>query len=112
MDRVKKYQQILEHFFKERAAIQDRQTSGLKSHLLVNEQQTDFVLLKMGWKKKLFVHAVVFHIEIKEKKIWIYEDKTDIDVAKVLVEAGILKEDIVLGFLSPTLREFSEYAVA
>jgi len=43
---------------------------------------------------------------------WIYEDKTDIDVATILVKAGVAKNDIVLGYLSPTLREFSEYAVA
>ncbi|MFK7981007.1 MAG: element excision factor XisI family protein [Saprospiraceae bacterium] len=111
MDKLKKYSKILQFFFEDRQAIQNRQASGLKAHLLINRQKTDFILLKMGWMQKLFIHAVVFHLEIKNNKIWIYEDKTDIDVANILVEKGIAKKDIVLGFLSPTLREFSEYAV-
>ena len=112
MDRLKKYNKILQFFFTEKAAIQNRQKSGLKAHLVINKHQTDFVLLKMGWVQKLFVHTVVFHIEIKNSKIWIYEDKTAIDVAKILIEKGVEKKDIVLGFLFPTLREFSDYAVA
>ena len=111
MDRLKKYQLILEKFFNKRFKIQDRQAQDIRAHLLINEQKTDFILIEMGWLKKLFVHTVVFHIEIKNNKIWIYEDKTDIDVANILVQAGIEKSNIVLGFLSPTLREFSEYAV-
>jgi len=112
MDKLKKYGKILQNFFEERKQIQNRQASGLKGHLFINEQKTDFILIKMGWRQKLFVHAVTFHLEIKNNKIWIYEDKTDIDVAKILVDKGVLKKDIVLGFLSPTLRGFSDYAVA
>ena len=112
MDKLKKYQDILNSFFQERAAIQNRQPSGLKSHLLINGEKTDFALLKMGWKDKLFIHTIVFHLEIKKEKIWIYSDKMDIEVAEILVAAGVKKEDIVLAFLSPTLRSFSDYVVA
>lgn len=112
MDKLKKYSKTLHNFFEDRKSIQNRQASGLKAHLLINSQKTDFILVKTGWRQKLFVHAIVFHLEIKNNKIWIYEDKTDIDVASILVKEGIAKKDIVLGFLSPTLREFSEYAVA
>ncbi len=43
------------------------------------------------------------HIEIKEGKAWIYENKTDIDLARILVEMGIAKEDIELDYLPPIL---------
>lgn len=109
MEKLKKYQQILTTFFTERAAIQDAQRNGLKAHLVINNDNTDFVLLKMGWKDKLFVHTVTFHIEIKEGKAWIYENKTDIDLAKILVDMGIAKEDIELGYLPPILRQYAEY---
>lgn len=111
MDRIKKYQKILEKFFVEQAAIQDRQNNGLKAHLSINKAKTDFILIKMGWRGKLFVHTVTFHIEIKNGQVWIYENKIDIDLPKILVDAGVAKEDIVLGFLSPTLRAYTEYSV-
>ena len=44
--------------------------------------------------------------ELKVSKI---ENKTDIDLAKILVEMGIAKEDIELGYLPPILRQYSEY---
>ncbi|MEM6320215.1 MAG: element excision factor XisI family protein [Bacteroidota bacterium] len=112
MDTLKNYQQLLSKFFKERLDIQNSQASGLKGHLTINESKTDFLLLKMGWVNQLFVHAIVFHVEIKNGKVWIYEDKTDIDVPQILVDSGVNKKDIVLGYLSPKLRSFSEYAVA
>jgi len=56
------------------------------------------------------VHTVTFHIEIKEDKVWVYENKTDIDLAKILVEMGIAKEDIELGYLPPILRQYAEYS--
>ena len=112
MDRIKKYQTILETFFEKRIDIQKRQKNQLRAHLVVNANKTDFVLLTIGWVGKKYIHTVTFHFEIKNEKIWIWEDKTDIDAPAQLVEAGVAKADIVLGFLSPLLREFSDYAVA
>ena len=66
----------------------------------------------MGNQYRMFTLFFICYLSIKNNKIWIYEDKTDIDVAKILVEKGGAKKDIVLGFLSPALREFSDYAVA
>jgi XisI protein len=34
------------------------------------------------------------------------------DIAANLVAAGVPKEDIVLGFQSPFMRQFTEYAVS
>ena len=109
MDRINNYQKILNIFFKEREAIQNDQKNGLNAHLTINEAKTDFLLLKTGWANKLFVHTITFHIELKDDKVWIYENKTDIDLAKVLTDKGVAKEDIVLGYLSPALRQLSGY---
>ena len=65
----------------------------------------------MGRLNKKYIHYVSFHLEIKKNKVWIHQDNTDIDVAKILVKEGVERNDIVLGFLYPLLREFSEYAV-
>jgi hypothetical protein len=37
---------------------------------------------------------------------------TEWNVGEMLEEQGIAKEDIVLGFLAPSTRVYSEYAVA
>ena len=37
---------------------------------------------------------------------------TEIDIDDELIRLGVPKADIVLGFLSPKMREYSDYAVA
>ncbi|MDD1428313.1 XisI protein, partial [Dolichospermum sp. ST_sed9] len=43
-------------------------------------------------------------------KIWIQHDGTEVGIATLLLEKGVPKEDIVLGFHSPDMREFTEFA--
>jgi len=50
-------------------------------------------------------------VEIKDDKIWIERDGTEIGVASELVAAGVPKQDIVLAFHAPYKRQFTEFAV-
>lgn len=43
--------------------------------------------------------------------MWIQHDGTDGGVASKLVEQGVPKQDIVLGFHSAFKRQFTEFAV-
>ena len=45
-------------------------------------------------------------------KIWVQQNMTDLDLDRVFREHGVPNTDIVLGFLSPKMREYSDYAVA
>jgi hypothetical protein len=50
-------------------------------------------------------------LDIINGKIWIQQNMTEIDLGEELVEMGVPKSDIVIGFLAPEIREYSEYAV-
>jgi hypothetical protein len=54
----------------------------------------------------------VLHLDIKNDKIWIQHNGTELDIAQELVKLGIPKEWIVLGFQSAYKRQFTEFAVA
>ncbi len=45
-------------------------------------------------------------------KVWIQCDETEEGIATDLMEAGISKEDIVLGFRYPKVRKYTGFAVA
>ncbi|MBV7334508.1 XisI protein [Chloroflexi bacterium TSY] len=45
-------------------------------------------------------------------KIWIEIDWTEEGIATELVAAGVPKEDIVLAFHHPSMRQYTEFAVA
>ena len=53
---------------------------------------------------------VIFHFEIIDDKIWVHRNISDYDIVGDLEERGVPKSDIVLAFLSPRMREYSEYA--
>ncbi len=44
-------------------------------------------------------------------KIWIQHNTTEIDIAEELVNLGVPKHDIVIGFHSPFKRQFTEDVV-
>ena len=58
------------------------------------------------------MRSIVVYVHLENGKIWVEEDWTDEEVADDLVEAGIAKAAIVLGFKPPELRQFTEFAVA
>ncbi|BAB72518.1 hypothetical protein DSM107007_18790 [Nostoc sp. PCC 7120 = FACHB-418] len=65
----------------------------------------------MGWEGQDWIHSCIIHIDIKNGKIWLQWNGTEDDIAADLVTMGVPKEDIVLGFQSPFMRKFTEYAV-
>ena len=60
-----------------------------------------------GW-----VHAVVFHLRIIDGKICIEGDGTERGITGELLELGVGKDDIILGFIRPEYRQFTDFSVA
>jgi XisI protein len=61
----------------------------------------------VGWSKDGRIHGCLIH-----GKVWVQRDGTEDGIANELVEAGIPKEDIVLGFHEPDVRPYTGFAVA
>jgi hypothetical protein len=55
---------------------------------------------------------LISKFDIKDGKIWLQQNITDIDVGQELLEFGIPKEDIVLGLHLPYKRPYTGYGVA
>ncbi|WP_229424134.1 XisI protein [Moorena producens] len=70
-----------------------------------------YLLLHTGWKDNRRTHGCSLHLDIKNGKIWIQHDGTEIGIATQLLELGVPAEDIVLGFHSPNMRQYTEFAV-
>jgi hypothetical protein len=70
------------------------------------------VSMRVGWKGLERIYYTVLHFDIKEGKVWLQHNATDIDIGQELVEMGISKEDIVLGLHPPYKRPYTSYGVA
>jgi hypothetical protein len=71
-----------------------------------------YQLVTVGWRNQQRVHGCVAHLDLKDGKIWIQHDGTEVGLANELVNLGVPKEDIVLAFHAPAKRRYTEFAVS
>ena len=85
---------------------------GVETNLVEDPEQQIFLLQRLGWDTGKRVNNVVILARVRDGKIWIEDDNTDLCFADELVRAGVPREDIVLGFQPPERRHLTEFAVA
>lgn len=114
MDRVMQYSQIIVELLTYYMDISSEGNSqnGVEEQLLLDTERHHYQLLTIGWEGIKRVYYPVFHIDIKNEKIWVQEDATDFDFIGELERRGVPKSDIVLAFYSPEKRKLTEYATA
>ncbi len=74
-------------------------------------ERDHYQIISIGWNQQRRVYGCMMHLSIKEGKIWIEQNTTEVDVAQELVEMGVPKQDIVIGFNTPKMRQLTEFAV-
>ncbi|NOT63086.1 MAG: XisI protein [Acidobacteria bacterium] len=79
---------------------------------LFDRNADSYGVIEVGWDDYHRVHQFIIHVELINGKVWVQADNTDLNVTRELERAGIPKSAIVLGFHSPSVRPFTEYAIA
>lgn len=79
--------------------------------IVFDEQRDHYHLMTVGWNGDRRIRGSILHIDLKDGKIWIQHDGTEVGIANELLEQGIPKEDIVLAFQAPFRRQFTGFAV-
>ncbi|OYE03919.1 XisI protein [Nostoc sp. 'Peltigera membranacea cyanobiont' 232] len=85
-------------------------SEGTEKELIFDCQRNRYLLVHVGWENEERAYGCVVHVDIKDGKIWIQRDLTEEGIANELVELGVPKTDIVLGFRSPYVRQFTGFA--
>jgi XisI protein len=85
--------------------------SGSEVEIIRDREGGHYLVILVGWNDRSRVYGTVIHLDIKDDKIWIQQDRTDPGIARDLLEAGIPQSAIVLAFQSPELRKFTDYAI-
>lgn len=113
MDKVTKYQQIVRAYLEEYAnTVKPINLQGVESKVIADTQMNSFQLVRIGWNGKQNIFNVVLHFDIINSKIWMQCNNTDREVVDVLMEQGVEKQDIVLGFVPPEARGYLGFAEA
>ena len=78
---------------------------------IFDRERDHYQLVYVGWQGALRVYGVVLHVDIIDGKIWVQQDGTEAGIANQLVELGVPKQDIVLGFDPPMMRDLTDFAI-
>jgi hypothetical protein len=111
MDILDNYRQIIQKILVEYSQL-PYAYGELERQLIIDKNDNHYILLTLGWENKQRVHGCLVHIQIVEDKIWIQRDGTEDGIANELVNEGILKTHIVLGFQPVYIRKYTEFAAA
>jgi hypothetical protein len=110
MDKLVSYRQYIRQLLEEYR--QHTPSYGdIQLEAIVDPVQDHYQLMSIGWHNQQRIHGCILHIDIRDGKIWIQHDGTEEGLANRLVEFGVPKDDIVLGFQSPFKRRYTEFAV-
>jgi hypothetical protein len=108
MDRLDYYRQCVQQILIEQLA-KNPNNSDIESQLIFDKDRDRYLWLDVGWQELNRVYACFIHLDIKEGQIWIQRNLTEVDIAEMLVNLGVSKEDIVLGLQPPYKRPYTGY---
>lgn len=111
MDKPEGYRRIVRQLLSRHAELKPG-IGQITTVPVFDEASDNYMVVDLGWDRTGRVHAVVLHLHLMNEKVWVEVDGTENGIAQELVDAGIPKEDIVLGFYRPERRRLTEFAVA
>ena len=109
--KISTYRTVVQEFLKEYSCYKPSH-GEIEIQTLFDHETDHYQVVGVGWDKDERIYGVSIHLDIKDGKIWIQVNNTEIDLGQVLVERGVDKNDIVIGFQPPYIRAYSGYAIA
>jgi hypothetical protein len=108
---VEQYRQYIRHLLSERQkrASMSQTAPEYEVQTIFDSEQDHYQLLYVGWRGNKRHFGCILHLDIKGGKIWIQHDGTEEGIANRLVEMGVPKQDIILAFHEPYIRQFTEF---
>jgi XisI protein len=111
MDKLDLYRQLIQQCLEKRAKLRSK-NDPVESQTIFDPQSDRYLLINVGWKNSnTRIYGCVLHVDIRDGKIWVQHDGTEDAIADQLVTLGVPKQDIVLAYHAPYVRQYTEYAI-
>ncbi|MDJ0619109.1 MAG: XisI protein [Calothrix sp. MO_192.B10] len=110
MDKIENYREAIQQILTKYS--QYKPSYGeVEVERIFDIERDHYQLISVGWNNQKRVYGCMMHLDIKNGKIWIQQNTTEVDIARDLVEMGVPKQDIVIGFHTPKIRQLTDFAV-
>jgi hypothetical protein len=110
MDQLDRYREIVCRLIEAYASYKPAY-GDIRTEVIVDREHDHYEVMQVGWNGSQRVHGPIIHIDIRDGKVWIEHNGTDVRLAEELVAAGVSRDDIVLGFQPAELRPLTSYGV-
>ena len=110
MDKITRYQNIVIGLMEEVASKPYANAPEIEQQVIADTQRHHYQLINIGWHRGHFVFRPLLHFDIKDGKIWVQQNDTEIEIGDELVERGVRAKDIVFGFLPAEDRALVKFA--
>jgi XisI protein len=113
MATIKNYHNVIASIVKE-VYLLFPPSKDIDYQLIMDEKRGHYLIYAVGWKGQEWVYDSYLHIDIKPNgKVWLQHDGTDLRIGQQMIEQGIKKSDIVVGFQPPFARtQMQGFAIA
>lgn len=111
MDKLEHYRSCIQTLLEKHSQFKSRD-EDVENELFFDPVRDRYLLMRVGWKGLERIYYTVLHLDLKNEKIWLQHNGTDIDIGQELLEMGIAKEDIILGLHPLYKRPYTGYGVA
>jgi hypothetical protein len=100
MERILNYQEIIKNILQTLAKRVPVNRPTLKKHLIINPEETEFILILNGWHNNKYFNDIVAHIELSNNKILIHEESIDPSIYERLMDMDVPEKDIIPVYLN------------
>lgn len=113
MDKLTEYPKLIEHILTKYVDLCNQNPNpNIETFLIVDEAKAHYIWMNLGWHDGDRITGMTVYVRIRDGKFWVEEDWTENGIATDLVRAGVPKEDIVLAFHEPKMRQYTDFDVA
>ncbi|MDY7013242.1 MAG: XisI protein [Cyanobacteriota bacterium] len=110
MEKIERYRAFVQQILEDYASLSP-DDDEVNTERIFDTERDHYQIVYAGWKNRRRMYGCVLHLDIKDGKIWVQHDGTEIGMADELVKLGVPKEDIVLAFQEPLVRPYTGFAV-
>ncbi|MFN0121547.1 MAG: XisI protein [Blastocatellia bacterium] len=112
MDTIERYRQLVQEILWGYTRV-PYANSKARFETVFDTASDHYLVMILGHEPdKRYVHGCLIHVDILGDKIWVQRDGTEYGIARELLDAGVPREHIVLGYKSPEMRKYTEFAAA
>jgi hypothetical protein len=97
-----RYRQLMMQFLLGQS--REESLGGVESQPIFDVPRDRYLILSQGWRGQERVYWVVMHLELRQGKVWIQRNQTEVDIEAELIALGIPQTDIIRGLIPPEYR--------